>query len=122
MKHFRWDEIPADQVNEKFVRKLAWQGGLMIAWMECKQGCVVPPHSHANEQLTFVTQGKWRFVIGGKEQVVGPDEMVYIPSNTVHSAVAIEDLVAYDIFTPPREDWIKGEDAYLRNALAAPGS
>jgi hypothetical protein len=23
-------------------------------------------------------------------------------------------LVAYDVFTPPREDWINGDDAYLR--------
>ncbi len=116
MKHFKWDEIAAEQVNEKFVRKLAWDGGLMIAWMECKQGCIVPPHSHKNEQLTFVTRGRWRFEIGGKELFVGPNEMVYIPPNTVHAAVAVEELEAYDIFTPPREDWIKGEDAYLRNA------
>ncbi len=116
MKHFRWDDIAAEQVNDKFVRKLAWDGELMIAWMECKRGCLVPPHSHPNEQLTFVTRGKWRFTIGGKDLTVGPNEMVYIPSETVHSAEALEDLEAYDIFTPPRQDWIKGEDAYLRNA------
>jgi quercetin dioxygenase-like cupin family protein len=114
MKHFRWDEIAAEKVNEKFVRKLAWDGGLMIAWMECKQGCFVPPHSHKNEQLTFVIHGRWRFEIGG-------NEMVYIPPDAVHSAEAVEDLVAYDIFSPPREDWIKGEDAYLRNAETKPG-
>jgi len=116
MKHFRWDEIATEKVNEKFVRKLAWEGRLMIAWMECKQGCVVPPHSHTNEQLTFVVRGKWRFEIAGKELTVGPNEMVYIPPDTVHSAVAVEHLVAYDIFSPPRQDWIKGEDAYLRDA------
>jgi quercetin dioxygenase-like cupin family protein len=121
MKHFKWDEIAAEQVNEKFLRKLAWDGGLMMAWMECKQGCLVPPHAHANEQLTFVVRGRWRFEIGGKELTVGPNEMVYIPSDTVHSAEALEDLEAYDIFTPPREDWIKGEDAYLRTAGTTPG-
>ncbi len=122
MQHFRWEDIPSEQVNEKFVRKLAWDGGLMIAWMECQQGCVVPPHSHRNEQLTFVTRGQWRFQIGGRELVVGANEMVYIPPDTVHSAVAVEDVVAYEIFSPPREDWIKGEDAYLRNAPTAPTS
>ncbi|MEW6737673.1 MAG: cupin domain-containing protein [Acidobacteriota bacterium] len=116
MKHFRWDNIAAEQVNENFIRKLAWDGGLMISWMECKQGCYVPPHSHENEQLTFVISGRWRFHIEGKIVLVGPNEMLYIPSNVVHEAEAIEDLVAYDIFTPPREDWIKGEDAYLRTA------
>ena len=120
MKHLKWDEIPLETVNEKFVRKLAWDGGLMIAWMECKQGCLVPPHSHANEQLTFVVRGRWRFQIGGKEQRVGANEIVFIPANTIHSAEAVEELEAYDIFTPPRQDWIKGEDAYLRNAMKKP--
>lgn len=88
----------------------------MISWMECKQGCYVPPHSHENEQLTFVTRGRWRFEIEGKAIIVGPNEILFIPSNVIHAAEAVEDLVAYDIFTPPREDWIKGEDAYLRTA------
>jgi unsaturated pyranuronate lyase len=116
MKHFNWDEIPAERVNEKFVRKLAWDGGLMISWMECQQGCFVPPHSHHNEQLTFVVSGRWRFEIDGREVLVGPNEMVYIPPDTIHSAEALETLVAYGIFSPPRQDWIAGEDAYLRNA------
>jgi quercetin dioxygenase-like cupin family protein len=115
MKHFKWDEIPVEQINDKFIRKLAWDGKVMISWMECKAGCYVPPHSHENEQLTFVISGRWRFEIGGRTLVVGPNEMLHIPSNEIHSATAVEDLVAYDIFTPPREDWIKGEDAYLRD-------
>jgi quercetin dioxygenase-like cupin family protein len=116
MKHFRWDDLPQEQVNERFVRKLAWDGGLMISWMECKQGCYVPPHSHKNQQLTFVTRGRWRFEIDGKTIIVGPNEILFIPPNAIHAAEAVEDLVAYDIFTPPREDWIKGEDVYLRTA------
>ncbi|HUK91763.1 MAG TPA: cupin domain-containing protein [Blastocatellia bacterium] len=114
MKHFKWDQIPEERINDKFVRKLAWDGGMMIAWMECKKGCLVPPHSHENEQMTFVISGTWRFQINGETLHVGPNEMLYIPPNTVHAAEALEDLVAYDYFTPPREDWISGEDAYLR--------
>ena len=118
MKHFKWDEIPEERVNGKFVRKLAWDGGLTIAWMRCLQGCIVPPHSHENEQLTFVISGGWRFEMEGKTIFVGPGEMLYIPPHVVHSAEAMEDTVAYDIFSPPREDWIKGEDSYLRNITA----
>ncbi|HEY6332875.1 MAG TPA: cupin domain-containing protein [Blastocatellia bacterium] len=117
MKHFKWDEIPSEQLNDKFVRKLAWDGGVMIAWMECKQGCVVPSHSHENEQMTFVVSGRWLFTIDGKTLEVGPNEMLYIPPNTVHGAEALEDIIAYDVFTPPREDWIKGEDSYLRTGV-----
>lgn len=116
MKHFKWDEIPEEHVNDKFVRKLAWDGGVMIAWLKCKQGCIVPPHAHHNEQLTFVISGCWRFEMEGKTILVGPNEMLYIPPNVVHQAEAVEDVTGYDIFSPPREDWIKGDDAYLRQA------
>jgi len=119
MKHVRWDDIPAEQVNEKFLRKLAWDGKVMISWMECKQGCFVPPHSHANEQLTFVTRGRWRFEIDGKTLIVGRTRSSS-STDAVHAAEALEDLIAYDIFTPPREDWIKGTDAYLRTATTKP--
>jgi len=42
-------------------------------------------------------------------------EMISIPANVAHSAEAVETLVAYDIFTPPREDWLTGADACLRS-------
>ena len=45
--------------------------------------------------------------------------MIFIPANVPHTAEAVETLVAYDVFTPPRKDWINGEDAYLREAETA---
>ncbi|HUF20773.1 MAG TPA: cupin domain-containing protein [Burkholderiales bacterium] len=115
MKHFNWDEIPAERVNDSFVRRLAWDGKIMIARTDVKKGYVVQAHSHDNEQITWVFSGKWRFTLDGKTVDVGPGEMISIPANTVHGAEAVETLVAYDIFTPPREDWLKGEDKYLRD-------
>lgn len=114
MKHIKWDEIPAERLNDKFVRKLAWDGKLMIGLTLVEEGCLVPPHSHDNQQMTLVVSGKWRFRLEGKTVDVGPNEMIFIPANATHSAEAIETLVAYDVFTPPREDWISGEDTYLR--------
>ena len=114
MKHFKWDEIPAERLNDKFVRKLAWDSKMMVALTEVEQGYQVPEHSHPNEQITFVESGIWRFRLEGRSVDVGPKEMIFIPADVVHSAEAIETLVAYDIFTPPREDWLTGQDSYLR--------
>jgi len=115
MKHIKWDEIAPEHLNDKFVRRLAWDGKIMIGRTDVEQGYVVPPHSHDNEQMTFVVSGRWRFRLEDRTVEVGPNEMIFIPANVVHTAEAVETLVAYDIFTPPREDWIKGEDAYLRS-------
>lgn len=40
--------------------------------------------------------------------------MIFIPAHIEHTVDALETLVAYDIFTPPREDWLSGTDTYLR--------
>ena len=42
-------------------------------------------------------------------------EVLVIPSNVPHSAYALEDTVDIDVFSPPREDWLNGSDAYLRD-------
>jgi hypothetical protein len=39
-----------------------------------------------------------------------------IPPNLPHAAEAIEDTLDVDIFNPPRQDWLDGSDAYLRES------
>jgi quercetin dioxygenase-like cupin family protein len=114
MKHINWEKLPAEKLNDKFVRKLAWDGKVMIGQTLVEKGYVVPLHSHDNQQVTFVTSGLWRFQLEGRTVDVGPNEMIFIPANVPHTAEAVETLVAYDVFTPPRKDWIEGNDAYLR--------
>ena len=48
--------------------------------------------------------------------IVNAGEVLTIPSNLPHSAVALEDTLDVDVFNPPREDWLDGSDAYLRDA------
>jgi quercetin dioxygenase-like cupin family protein len=48
------------------------------------------------------------------DQVVGAGESLVIPPNVPHGVVALEDTLVTDVFTPRREDWIAGDDAYLR--------
>jgi quercetin dioxygenase-like cupin family protein len=46
--------------------------------------------------------------------MVRAGEMLHIPSEVPHSVEAVEDSIAVDLFSPRREDWIRGDDAYLR--------
>ena len=114
MKHFNCDAIPAERLNDKFVRKIAWDDKMMVARTDVEKGYVVPVHSHPNQQITWVMSGKWRFTLEGRTVEVGAGEMISIPADTPHGAEALETLVAYDIFTPLRQDWLAGDDSYLR--------
>src|SRR5688572_32125128 len=43
-----------------------------------------------------------------KELILRAGESLAIPSNVPHRVIALEDTVVVDVFSPPREDWIKG--------------
>lgn len=43
-------------------------------------------------------------------------ESLIIPPNVPHEALIIGDVVATDTFSPPRQDWIDGDDSYLRDS------
>jgi quercetin dioxygenase-like cupin family protein len=88
----------------------------MLTHVYLKKGCVVPKHSHMNEQLTYILEGALRFLVGddAKEIVLRAGEVLHLPGNVPHEALALEDTLDVDIFCPPREDWLKKTDDYLR--------
>jgi quercetin dioxygenase-like cupin family protein len=89
-------------------------GQMTIARLELDKDAAVPEHSHINEQVCTVERGVLEFSIDGRHQVVCAGQSLVIPPNVPHAVVALEDSMAMDIFTPRREDWISGDDAYLR--------
>lgn len=114
---YRWDDLPKEELNELLSRRLITGDRMMLAHVYLKKGCVVPRHSHENEQLTYILEGALRFWLGedGEEEVVvRAGEVLHIPSNLPHKAEALEDTLDVDVFSPPRQDWIEKTDAYLR--------
>jgi unsaturated pyranuronate lyase len=114
LRHIPWNSIPVEALNAQLGRQLIVGQDLMLARVLLKKGCIVPEHSHPNEQLTFIVEGALKFWIDGKEIVVRPGEVLTIPPNMPHKAEALEDTVDMDVFYPPRADWMSGKDGYLR--------
>ena len=116
---YRWDDLPKERLKPDLHRRLIPAERMTIGHVYLDQGCVVPLHSHENEQLTYILEGTLRFWLGDDEgQVVDvkAGEVLHIPSNLPHRAEALEDTLDVDIFSPPRADWFDGSDAYLRAA------
>ncbi len=88
----------------------------MLARIELKKGAHVPRHQHFHEQMSHVVKGALKFVLEEGEVMVREGDVLAIPPNAPHEVFAVEDSVALDIFNPPRQDWIDGDDAYLRGA------
>ncbi len=114
LQHIRLQDMPVEHLNPLLDRQFVSGERSMLARIILRKGSIVPLHSHDNEQIAYVLEGALKFVIEGREIIIRSGEILVIPSNLPHSAEALEDTVDLDIFCPPREDWIRGTDAYLR--------
>ncbi len=114
MDLYRWEEIEIEKLNPLVSRQVVHSERMTIARISLRQGAVVPEHNHENEQVTMLERGRLRFLMGGDEIYVSAGECLRIPPSLPHSVEALEDSVALDLFAPVREDWIRGDDAYLR--------
>ena len=114
LQYIPWHTIPLEELKPLLHRQFVVGQEIMLARVLLKKGCIVPEHSHHNEQLTYILDGALKFWIDGKEIIVHAGEVLCIPANMPHKAEAVEDTVDLDVFTPPRADWINKSDQYLR--------
>ena len=115
----RWADIAPEQMNPLTTRQYVVGANTMLARLVLKNGAHVPLHQHMNEQISHVVAGALSFLLEGKNVTVKAGEILCIPPHVPHEVVALEDSVALDIFNPPRQDWIDGDDAYLRSGVQA---
>jgi quercetin dioxygenase-like cupin family protein len=114
---YRWDSMRKERVSDMLERRLITGDRMMLAHVYLKKGCIVPKHSHDNEQLTYILEGALKFWVGedGTEEItVRAGEVLLIPSNVPHKAEALEETLDVDVFSPPRQDWLDKKDDYLR--------
>src|SRR5262245_44105340 len=114
---YRWNDMPKEKVTDLLDRRLVTGDRVMLAHVYLKKGCVVPKHSHENEQVTYILDGALHFFLGEdqkEERILRTGDVLHIPSNLPHKAIALEDTLDLDVFSPPRQDWLDGTDHYLR--------
>jgi quercetin dioxygenase-like cupin family protein len=110
----RWDDEPIERLSDGIGRRMLNGEALTLAQITLAAGAVVPEHEHANEQIATVLSGRLRFTVGGEQREVGPGESVLIAGGVPHRVEVLENAVVLDVFAPRRDDWIRGDDAYLR--------
>lgn len=117
-----WEDVRLEELNPLIGRRLITSERMMLAHVYLKKGAIVPAHDHHNEQFTYILSGALRFWIGEHADAPGDvytdvraGEVLVIPSMVRHRAEALEDTLDVDVFDPPRQDWLDGSDAYLRN-------
>jgi quercetin dioxygenase-like cupin family protein len=113
-KHVKWNDIELEAMSPQIGRQMIVGTNIMAARVLLKKGARVPLHSHHNEQVSYILEGALHFYIDNRELTVSAGEVLCIPPNMPHEALALDDTVDLDVFNPPRQDWLDGSDAYLR--------
>lgn len=114
-----WEKMELEKLSSTITRQMLNGANATVARICLAKGAVVPRHHHLSEQFSLIVSGALRFIFDDGEKIVGAGQMVFIPSNVPHAAVALEDTVDIDFFAPRREDWVTKDDAYLRGETKA---
>ncbi len=109
-----WESAPIEWMSEKVGRQLVHTETMTFARVTLRQGAVVPMHEHENEQIATVVEGRVLFRLDNEERQVEAGQTVPLAANVPHEVEALVDSVVLDVFSPVREDWLRGDDAYLR--------
>ncbi|HKW78928.1 MAG TPA: cupin domain-containing protein [Candidatus Limnocylindria bacterium] len=113
---------PREKLMERVERRYLSGERCTLAQVWLYRGAVVPSHTHESEQISYIVEGALRFRLGTdglEEHVARSGEVLVIPSRVPHAAEALEDTYDLDFFAPRRDDWIAGDDAYLRGKTTA---
>jgi quercetin dioxygenase-like cupin family protein len=115
MQVHRWESLEREEMTPQIARRVVHSARMTTARIYIKKGGVVPRHSHDNEQISHVLEGRLLFELDGASFEVAAGEIMEIAPNEPHRVTALEDSLAMDVFAPVRADWVSGDDAYLRN-------
>ena len=115
MKLHSWEKVELEQLSDTATRRVIHSERMTTAQIRLSKGSVVPRHSHENEQISHVLKGSLLFQFDDREVTAYAGNLVEIASHEPHRVVALEDSVAMDVFQPVRQDWLQGDDSYLRN-------
>jgi quercetin dioxygenase-like cupin family protein len=113
MKIHSWKDMSWEEVTNDISRKIITGVNEMISQVYLKRNALVPEHSHVSEQISYIVEGSLRFWVGGEELVLRAGELLVIPPNVPHKALALEDTLDIDIFSPIRQDWLDHTDTYF---------
>jgi len=84
---------------------------MLMAQFRFWEGAAVPPHSHPHEQIGLLLKGRQRLTIGERTIEIEAGSTYVIPGGMLHSAVALAESEAIDVFSPPREDYFPVDEA-----------
>jgi quercetin dioxygenase-like cupin family protein len=109
-----WQSLKEERLTDELSRQVIHGEKATLARLTLKAGAGVARHYHANEEFCWALSGALEYQLDDRTIAVRAGEIILVPPNVPHAIFALEDSTCVDFFAPVREDWLKGEDQYLR--------
>lgn len=103
------DAVYRDMLPSIKMRTASYGDKTLMSEFLLEKGSSLPPHSHVHEQIGYLISGKIILKIGGESFETLPGDSWCVKSGVEHSAEALVDSVAVEVFSPVREDYLPGK-------------
>jgi len=101
------NDVAAKDCEPGVKRKiLSYTNELMMCEISFEKGAQGNMHSHPHLQITYVIKGSFEFTIDGEKSIVKAGDSLFMPANSMHGTVALEEGMLVDVFNPMREDFL----------------
>jgi quercetin dioxygenase-like cupin family protein len=99
-------EIAPQQIWEGVVARSVHGERVTLAVIELDPDCLLPVHSHTNEQVGILVSGSLELRVGDETRTLRPGTMWRIAADVPHEArTGPEGAVVVEVWSPPRSDW-----------------
>src|SRR5579863_9969705 len=89
-------------------RILAHNEKMMLVEHRMEATWIGARHSHPHDQMVYVIRGRLQFFCGDQEFEAAAGDSFVLKGGIEHSARALEEAIVLDVFTPYREDYVRG--------------
>ena len=107
MKLYKWHEIPVEQLGGGVTRQLITVENLMLSKIFVPKDVTFPAHRLSSEHMTIFVKGSAVYDSADAKLEASEGDIVHIPAGIEHADEVTEDTIVLDIFSPPRQDWLK---------------
>jgi quercetin dioxygenase-like cupin family protein len=108
---------PTIEICPGITRRTVAHGKMMYQMMATlAAGSRMQPHSHPQEQLVYILEGKMRLIVDGVPQELSTGDSFYLASNVPHGVETILPTRVLDTFSPPRDDYLAIDEKVRQGA------
>ncbi|GAA6167660.1 cupin domain-containing protein [Sessilibacter corallicola] len=102
-------EIKHEMVDEGITRQiLGFNNQIMMVKVYFEEGSQGYVHDHFHSQVAYVERGEFEVTVGNETKTLTAGDCFFMEPNIAHGAICKQSGVLIDVFSPVREDFLKG--------------